>query len=185
VPKERATGWSTRIFSASHAGWNWQCDLLYSRTLEAVANFSHPEQWGITMPWDDFEAQKKKAQKILGDDAKFPDAKVDMDDLIAKMNTAYQGFDSARSDLENKLNDFENATDATGNGAKRVAATYESDDFGLDPKKKEDAKKIKQAQAIFAKFFGEEQGKFKHTDKTIDELQKHLIQLSKYKGPGK
>jgi len=137
------------------------------------------------MPWDDLEAEKKKAQKILGDDAKFPDAKVDMDDLISKMNTAYQAFDSGRNDLENKLNDFENATDATGNGAKRVAATYESDNFGLDPKKKDDAKKIKQAQGLFAKFFAVQQGNFKHTDKTIDELQKHLIQLSKYKGPGK
>ena len=137
------------------------------------------------MAWADFEGAKAKAQKILGDGAKFPDPKVDMDDLIAKMNTAFQAFDAGRSDLENKLGEFENASDATGNGAKRVAAAYASDDFGLDPKKKEDAKKIKQAQQIFAGFFAGEQSKFKHTDKTVDELEKHLIQLSKYKGPGK
>jgi hypothetical protein len=57
------------------------------------------------------------------------------------------------------------------------------DDYGLDPKKPDDKKKIDQAQKLFTDYFKDSQKDVDDMMKTIDELDKHLIQLSKYKAP--
>src|SRR5262249_33860632 len=131
-------------------------------------------------PLDD---QITKAKKVLGDDAKFPPIKVNLDDLEKKIGETWEKFDEGRDKLETLLKAHEDALDSFANGLKLVGDAYVVDDFGLDEKK--DAKKIKQAQQGFAAFFAGEKQQSAKIDKVIDELQKHLVQLEKYKGPGK
>ncbi len=129
---------------------------------------------------DDEEA---RASKILGKDAKFPTRKFDIGKLGETQIAAFNAFDKGRDDLSDKLAAFENANQAIMTGLKQLAAAYEKNDFGLDPKKKDDAKKIAQAQKLFKDFFARELKVLDNMDKSIDELEKHIVQMSKYKGP--
>jgi hypothetical protein len=133
-------------------------------------------------PLDDLE---EKANKVLGGGATMPAQKVDMQDLLDKRSDAFTKFSKGRDDLGDLLEKNEDAIDAVKNGLKRLAAGYEANNFGLDPKKKDDAKKIEQARKMFSGFFDGSLKNLEHDEKAIDELQKHLVQLSKYKGPGK
>ncbi len=129
---------------------------------------------------DDEEA---KAKKVLGDAAKFPDRKVDIGELGKKQKEAFEAFYKARDEMGGLLESCANTTDAVINGVKRLSVSYEKNNFGLDEKKKDDAKKIKQAQKNFSGFFKEEVATLSRIENTVDELEKHLVQLSKYKGP--
>src|SRR5262245_23204049 len=108
------------------------------------------------MSWDELDAEEEKARKILGDDAKFPPEKVDLQALIGKQNEAFTKFKAGRDELEKLLEAFEDASDAIRNGIKPLAAAYQVDDFGLDEKKKDDAKKIQQAQKMYSAFFAKQ-----------------------------
>ncbi|MEI9894490.1 MAG: hypothetical protein WDN28_11545 [Chthoniobacter sp.] len=133
------------------------------------------------MGYSALDDQEAKASKILGEGAKFPPRKVDIGELGKKQIAAFEAFYKARDEMAALLQDCENACDAIANGLKQLSASYEKNDFGLDAKK--DAKKIKQAQQLFLAFFVGEEKSMAHSDQTIDELQKHLVQLSKYKSP--
>jgi hypothetical protein len=129
------------------------------------------------------DGEEAKATKILGKDAKFPDRKVDIGKLGETQKTAYDAFSKTRDDLSNRLADFENANQAIMTGLKQLAAAYEKNDFGLNPKNKDDLKRITMAQKLFSNFFAGEIKAMETMDKGIDELEKHLVQLSRYKGP--
>ena len=64
---------------------------------------------------------------------------------------------------------------------KRNAAGYEKETFGLDASSKDDAKKIKQAQEIFARLFAAQENVADDQTKKLDELNRHLVQLQDYK----
>jgi hypothetical protein len=129
------------------------------------------------------EGRQEEARKILGDNADFPDERPDMTKLQEGYRTTFEAFDDARTKLEDAIQGFENANRAFENGLKSNQAAYEKADFGLDPKDKEDAKKIKQAQKIFSDFFDRIHKTIDDRYKEIDELNKHAIQLRKYQAP--
>ena len=137
------------------------------------------------MSWAPLDEQETKAKAVLGDGAKFPKQKVDIQALEDKATDAFAKFRTGRDKLEELLQAVEDAEDAVRNGVKTVAAAYETDAFGLDEKKKNDAKKIKQAQQMFSAFFAQKINRIATGDKVMDELQKHLEQLGTYKGPRK
>lgn len=127
--------------------------------------------------WD---AAKAKAQQILGKDAKIPDPKF-LPKLQAEHDAAFNAYCKARDELEAKLLDFQKALSNGKLTIKQFAEKLEDEDFGLDPKSKDDAKKLKDAQAIFTNWA---QNVYDIADTNIaglDELDKHLIDFKKYK----
>jgi hypothetical protein len=123
----------------------------------------------------------EQAQKVLGDKAKIPPPKTLPDKFQNDYEKAFKEFDAAREDSENKLLALENTVSAYTNAQQQNAAVYQREDFGLDRKSKDDAKKIKLAQKIFSDFFNNFQKQGEAERKVIDELDKHLIQLGRYK----
>ena len=72
-----------------------------------------------------------------------------------------------------------NANAAFLNSLEQFRARIEKNDFKLDAKK--DAKKIQQAQKILTGELDAGIKELKGHDKMLDELDKHMIQLGKYK----
>jgi hypothetical protein len=135
------------------------------------------------MPLKDFDDAKAKAQKILGKDADMPKEKVDFNKLSDDINKDHDDFDKVREQLEASVLKCENGLSAIANAVKQTSAIYEKADFGLDPKKPEDAKKIKQAQQLFSTALSGIQKTVTTSTKNLDELDKHVIQMGKYKAP--
>ncbi len=130
---------------------------------------------------DTWESSKAAAMKILGKDAKIPEPKVDVNKLSADYMKASKAFDKARDDLDAKVLDLKNANDGIGNYAKMMMNQIDKADFGLDEKNKDDAKKIDQAQKILSDFVKSRQDIFTKNDSDLDELDKHLANIAKYK----
>lgn len=126
--------------------------------------------------WDKARAQ---ALKTLGDGAEVPE----LSDAITKASKAFDdanvAFKASREECEGKLLEIDNANAAFLNAIEQFRARIEKNDFNLDTKK--DAKKIQQAQKMLT---GELDGAIKGlkvNDKMLDELDKHMIQMGKYK----
>jgi len=117
------------------------------------------------------DSSQQQAKKILGDKAKFPDEKPDMDKSQDDYHKAADAFDDARSKLEDAIQDFENAITTFENGLKSNRAAYEKEDFGLDRKSKDDQKKIAQATRVFMDFFARIQKRVDDRYKEIEELK--------------
>jgi hypothetical protein len=129
-------------------------------------------EWDIT---------KASALKILGKDAEVPD----MPDVVQKaaddMGKANQEFDKAREDCESKVLAVQNANDALRNALKQFEGKIEKADFKLNSKKPDDLKKIVQARKLLTDRLNHAVQYYEKNDKMLDEVDKHLIQLGKYK----
>ena len=128
------------------------------------------------MTWD---VAQKQAMKILGDGATVPDKPNTITKASADWDKAGTEFNAAREACEEKVLGLDNANSALVNAMEQFRATIEKNNFELDPKK--DLKKIDQARKILLAEIDEAIKKGKANDKALDELNKHLIQVSKYK----
>jgi predicted nucleic acid-binding Zn-ribbon protein len=131
----------------------------------------------------EWDKQRADALKILGDKGNVPD----IPDAAKKANTtwdkAYAEFSKSRDACEEKLLAMENANDAMRNAVKQFEAKIDKADFNLDSKDKDQVKKIQQARDLLTGFLDDRIAALERNDKALDELDKHLIQLSKYKPP--
>jgi hypothetical protein len=123
----------------------------------------------------------KAAKKILGDKADIPEPKSDPAKLTEDVEKAFDEFKKSCDDVEAKLLAFEDVISDYKNAQRQNAAVFAKADFGLDEKSKDDAKKIKLAQKIFNDYFASDAAEADKDIKGADELDKHLIQLGKYK----
>lgn len=128
---------------------------------------------------DDWDVAKKQAMKILGDKGKIPEIKA---------QSAYDGtkktwaaFSKARDDIEAKLADLEAAFEKASGVVDQFEAKLEKDDLGLDPKNKDDAKKIDQARDILTNSVKGVEKFYEDDIKAFKELARHIIQLGSYK----
>lgn len=128
------------------------------------------------MSWDN---AKKGALKILGDGAEVPDIADGITKAVASWDKAKEAFKTSRDACEQALLDLDNANSAVINNLQQFRAKIEKNNFSLDDKK--DAKKIQQAQKLLVPVLDENIKAYKVIDKTIDELERHLAQTSKYK----
>lgn len=128
--------------------------------------------------WDKLRAE---ALKILGEGAEVPDLpdtiKKSLKDL-GKFNTE---FNKSRDDIEEKLLAKQNANDAFINALKQFEAKIEKSDFELDAKNKENSDKIEKARKILTDSLDNNLKRWRDDDKILDDLDKHIIQLGKYK----
>ena len=125
------------------------------------------------------------AKRVLGNTAKINDKR--MQAVIKSALDAqkvWDSFDTLREGIKKKLLELQNAESKVKNGLVQADDEISDDDYGLDDKKPDEKKKIDQAQAIFSKFFKETQKTMDGNIKNLDELDKHLMNISKYKRAG-
>jgi hypothetical protein len=128
--------------------------------------------------WD---KAKASALKILGDSGKVPDLPDTVDKAADTLDKADDAFDKSREDCEAKLLAVQNGNDAVRNTLKQFLAKVAKSDFELDSKNKDDAKKIQKARQILTDTLNSAIKAYDSDDKVLDEVDKHLIQMSKYK----
>ena len=134
------------------------------------------------MPFE-WDKTKAAALKILGKDGDVPDPPANLLKAVDSVKSTDDNFNKGREDLEAKILAMQNANDATKNSLKQFQASLTKSDYGLDPKNKDDAKKIEQARKIILDRLTVGFKRVADNEKFLDELDKHLIQLSKYKSP--
>lgn len=128
------------------------------------------------MPW---ESAQKQALKILGDGAAVPDKPSTAAKASADWDKAGVDFNAAREVCQEKVLGLDNANAALVNAMEQFRAKIEKNNFELDPKK--DLKKIEQARKLLLADLDASIAVGKTNDKLLAELDKHLIQLGKYK----
>jgi hypothetical protein len=136
---------------------------------------------GIT---DDWNKTLADAKKTLGTSAKIPEAK--MQNVLQKVkegNKLGPAFATARDALEKKIEDLQDAGSKIKNALSLANAELSKNNFGLDPKKPDDKKKIDAAQKAFSQFFQDSGKEIDDIISKTNELDKHMEQLSDYKGP--
>jgi hypothetical protein len=107
---------------------------------------------------------------------------VDFDKMFADGAKIMAAYNKAREDLEARIPDMENAVSSYTNAVKQCQAVYQKEDFQLDTKNRDNVKKIQAAQKIFAALWSQMMTTGKNWTTELDELDKHVILLSKYKG---
>jgi hypothetical protein len=132
---------------------------------------------------DTWVKTRAAALKILGDKAKVPDSPDAVAKAAKSWDKSFEEFGKSRDACEQKLLAMENANDAERNAIKQFRATIAKADFDLDPKDKDDLKKIQQARDLLTDKLDDSIARHEVIDKDLDELDKHLIQLGKYKPP--
>ena len=95
------------------------------------------------MAADSLDDAIKQAKKVLGDKAVVPSPKIDPEKLDYDLMQQGYSFDKATDNAITELEEMENAVSSYKNGMDQIAAEYEEADFDLNPKSKDDAKKIK------------------------------------------
>ena len=134
------------------------------------------------MASDSWKDNRAQALKILGDGAEVPDLPAPVTKAKEGFDKAYEAFDASREDCEAKLLDLTNANSAWINSIEQFRAKIEKNNFQLDPKK--DGKKIQQAQKMLTGAIDEGIKRLRSNEKSLDELDKHIIQINKYKQSG-
>jgi len=131
--------------------------------------------------WDKAVAD---AKKILGNSAKIPTAGIQtVLKRAEELNKVWDRFDDTREVLKKQLLEAQDTRSKIKNALVQGQDQISAEDFGLDEKDPDDKKKIDQAQAIFQKYFATAEKFQDDVIKNLDELDKHLMNLSKYKGP--
>jgi hypothetical protein len=129
---------------------------------------------------DTFASAKAKAAKILGKDAKLPDGK-GIPKLQTETDAAFSAYQKSCDDLEAKILALQKALSNAKLTIKQIGEKIEDDDFGLDEKNKDDAKKIKEAHDIFSGWSDDKSKTVDDDIKALDELDKHVMDFKKYK----
>ena len=128
------------------------------------------------MTWD---AAQKQALKILGAGATVPDKPNTITKALADWDKVGAEFKSAREACEEKVLAMDNANSALVNAMEQFRTRIEKNNFELDPKK--DQQKIDQARKLLLADIDGSLKQGKDNDKVLEELNKHLIQVGKYK----
>jgi hypothetical protein len=89
----------------------------------------------------------------------------------------------SRGDLEDKLLALQDADSSVSHAYDQFGTLVEKSDLGLDPKNKDDARKITQARKILTDYVNQVIKAQETNNKNLKELDEHMILLSKYKPP--
>jgi exonuclease VII small subunit len=128
-----------------------------------------------------WEELKAAALKILGKDAEVPEMPDIVQQAADSMQKTQDEFNKCREDCEAKVLALQNGNDSVHNALKQFEAKIEKSDFKLDSKKKDDLQKIQKARKLLTGKLNVAIKGYEDNDKMLDEVDKHLIQLGKYK----
>jgi hypothetical protein len=124
------------------------------------------------------------AKKILGKDANIPIKKMaTVLKEIGELNKRFAPFASARDAFEKEILAYEDAFSKVKNALVQADNEISDDDYELDPKKPDDKKKIEQANKIFSSYFKDMEDFIDDEIKIMNEVDKHVENARKYKGP--
>jgi hypothetical protein len=134
---------------------------------------------------DDWTKTLGDAKKVLGNSAQIKLGKIQAAiKSVDDGNKLGPGVNAARDALEKKIVEFQTAASKIQHSLDAADDEISDDDYGLDDSKPDDKKKIQQAQDLFKKFFARSTKEITDLIKTTDDLNKHVIQMQKYKGMG-
>jgi len=128
--------------------------------------------------WED---AVKSAMKILGDKGKIPKPGSVQQKASVADKKALDEFKKSRDDLKSKLLALQNAAESHKNAISQFQDEIDADDFGLNLKDKDDAKKITEAKKLLSGFVQVQIDGFDQAFKDMKELDKHLMSFSNYK----
>ena len=130
---------------------------------------------------DDWNNAVKAAMKILGDKGKIPK----INPAITKAGTAdaktYDEFKKGREELKKKVLASQDSGEALKDAIEQYQDEINEDDLGLDPRDKDDAKKIAAARKILSDRLQDSIDVAETNSKNMRELDKHLINIMNYK----
>ena len=129
--------------------------------------------------WDSVVAE---ARKVLGKDAKIPDKKMAfVRQALAEEKKAADSFRTMRESAQKQLLADQNLVSNYRNLVVQLANDLLYANFGLDPGKPEEKKKITQAREEFKKFIQDLFDYTEDTTKQLVELRRHLANADTYK----
>jgi hypothetical protein len=128
--------------------------------------------------WD---GPTKDAMKILGDQGKVPKWPSSIVKAEAEDDKSYVAYQKTRDELKVKLLATQNTRQALKDAISQLQDEVDESDLGLDPKNKDDAKKIKDAQKVLSGWLDTQIATFERDYKNLKELDKHLMSLMNYK----
>jgi hypothetical protein len=117
-----------------------------------------------------------QAIKIVGDDGDVPVPNVMPTDLLGDAKGVLVALNAMRDSMLDLIQEYEKQVDAIKNSLKQFQNAIAKSDFGLDPKKPEDKKKITQAQAVLTKMITGVSADCDTELKSVDELEKRASQ---------
>jgi hypothetical protein len=132
----------------------------------------------MSSPWDQ---PTKEAMKILGDKGKVPKWSPAIVKAATADDKSFDEFDKSRNDLKAKLLATQNTRQALKDAVSQLQDEVDESNLGLDPKNKEEAKKIKDAQKILSGWLDEKIKIFEDDVKNLKELDRHLMSIANYK----
>ena len=129
---------------------------------------------------DDWASASAKAQKILGDKAKIPKPSQAIAKAATANATAFKDFDKVRKDLEAKVLALINSNRAAVDAVEQFRDEIDEEDFGLNKKDKEDAKKIDAAKKLLLDTLDAKLDQANENAKGDRDLNKHLANIRNY-----
>jgi uncharacterized protein YukE len=124
---------------------------------------------------------EQAAMKILGSDGKIPPS----DKVIAKPSSARgkagEQFTKDVNQLNSSLLDYQNSCSDLANAVGNYMNTLNKDDFGLDAKNQDNAKKIAQAKKLLVGFYTDAQKRIQDDVKKLDQFDKNISDFTKFK----
>jgi len=121
------------------------------------------------------------AKKILGENATIRDQKFEaLGRANAQTWKMSDGLRSMQDALEKRILVLHNAVSSYRNALIQAQDDIVDSNYGLDPGKPEDKKKIEQARSLFIKYFAEETRGSLDMIQTGEELEKHIANMAKY-----
>jgi hypothetical protein len=129
---------------------------------------------------ENWNGADKEAMKVLGEKAKLPKWPSTIDKAKTGEDKTYAEFDKVRQELKKKLVTEQDAVEKLKDALSQFQDEVEGANFGLDPKNKDDKKKIDAARKILSgklqQYMDVRDDDFKH----LKELDKHLVNISDY-----
>lgn len=133
----------------------------------------HPETWNKAVA---------DAKKILGNNAVIPNALMQRTIKIsADSDKVWATLTALREAMKKKILEQDDADSKVVNSLRQASDEISEHDFGLDDKKADEKKKLGQVQAVFDQFFKNVERVWKQNADDLEELDKHLMNLQKYK----
>jgi deoxyribodipyrimidine photolyase len=130
---------------------------------------------------DNWDGADKEAMKVLGEKAKMPKWPAAVDKAKAGEDKTFDEFDKVRQDLKKKLVAEQDAVEKLKDALSQFQDEIEGNNFGLDPKNKDDKKKIDSARRILSGKIEEYMDTRDDDFKNLKELDKHLVNIADYK----
>jgi hypothetical protein len=128
----------------------------------------------------EWDSAVKEAMKVLGDKGKIPKAPSSLGKARQEDDKSYKDFCKVREDLKKKVVEMQDSNDKWKNILSQYQDQRDEDDLGLDPRNKDDKKKITDARKILSDQLQTSIDNLLEDSNNFKELDKHLMNIAEY-----